>query len=160
MQLKLVTVALDPVTGGFPEDPLAGIEAEPLSVVEHFFHHDGLPHLLLVVHLRPLDQHKRQSGARLRDAGPRAELALDERELFDRLRVWRNGRADADGVPPYVVLTNRQLADVARRRPTTLAQLHEIAGFGDAKTERYGPGVLEVVAREPTTPPEAVSDAT
>lgn len=149
-----------PVTGGFPEDPLAGIEAEPLSVVEHFFHHDGLPHLLLVVHLRPFDQNKRHSGRRLRDAGPRAELALDERELFDRLRAWRNGRAEADGVPPYVVLTNRQLAEVARRRPTTLTALHEIAGFGDAKTARYGPGVLDVVARESAAPPEAQSDAT
>lgn len=159
MQLKLVTVALDPATGGFPEDPLADLDAEPLSVVEHFFHHDGLPHLLLVVHLRPIDQPRRPTTTRLRDAGPRAELAIDERGLFDRLRAWRNGRAEADGVPPYVVLTNRQLADVARRRPTTLDALHEIAGFGDAKTERYGPGLLQVVAREAPSAAEATGDA-
>ncbi len=40
MDLKLITVAIDPATGAFPENPLAGIEAEPLSVVEHFFHHE------------------------------------------------------------------------------------------------------------------------
>lgn len=154
MDLRLVTVALDPATGRFPENPLGAFDAEPLSVVEHFFHHAGLPHLLLVVHLRPRELGRTGSSAtpRLRDSGPRAELAPDERDLFDRLRAFRNGRAEADGVPPFVVLTNRQLADVARRRPHTLAALREISGFGDAKTERYGAALLQLVLANPPVP--------
>jgi hypothetical protein len=49
-----VTVSLDPETGVFPAHPLDGIDGEILSVVEHFFHFAGLPHLLLVVHHRPI----------------------------------------------------------------------------------------------------------
>lgn len=37
MTLRLVTVAYVPSTGAFPEDPLAGIEGELLSVVERVF---------------------------------------------------------------------------------------------------------------------------
>lgn len=43
MQLKLLTLAYDPENGGFPSDPLDEIEGEVLSVVEHLFHHGGLP---------------------------------------------------------------------------------------------------------------------
>lgn len=50
MKLRLMTAAFDPEQGGFPADPLAEIEGEVLSVVEHFFHTDDRPHLLLLVH--------------------------------------------------------------------------------------------------------------
>lgn len=53
MQLKLITVRYDRATGGFPADPLAELEGEIVSVVEHFFQQGGLPHLLLIVHYRP-----------------------------------------------------------------------------------------------------------
>lgn len=47
MQLKLIIQPFDPETGGFPPDPLLNIEGEVVHVVEHFFQHSGLPHLLL-----------------------------------------------------------------------------------------------------------------
>ncbi len=46
MDLKLVTDALDRATGRFPESPLAGVDAEPLSVIERSFRHAGLPYVL------------------------------------------------------------------------------------------------------------------
>ncbi len=53
MELELITVAFDPESGGFPQEPLCDVEGEVLSVIEHFFEHSGVPHLLLVVHHRP-----------------------------------------------------------------------------------------------------------
>ena len=38
MKLRLITVAFDSEQGGFPADPLASVEGEVISVVEHFFH--------------------------------------------------------------------------------------------------------------------------
>lgn len=146
MLLTLVTVALDPDTGTFPAQPLAELDGEVVSVVEHFFHHAGLPHLLLVVHHRGAPAEPRTQ--RTRKASVRSELTPDEQGLFDRLRAWRNGRAQADGVPPYVLLTNRQLAAVARRRPTTTAALREIDGIGDGKVGRFGRDLLDVLASE------------
>lgn len=109
MKLLLVTVALDPETGGFPTDPLAGVEGEILSVVEHFFHFGGLPHLLLVVHHRPLrtdeDVAKRNKRRRV---DPMVEMSPEEKRLYEALRAWRAGRAEADGVPVYVLFNNEQ----------------------------------------------------
>lgn len=149
MKLRLITVAFDTEQGGFPADPLAEIEGEVLSVVEHFFHTDERPHLLLVVHYRPAREIRAapqpQPQARPADPGVRAELSEPERDVFDRLRSWRNSRAVAEGIPPYVLLTNRQLAEVARRRPTTLSALREVGGIGEAKAGRFGTDLLAVV---------------
>jgi superfamily II DNA helicase RecQ len=136
MTLRLVTVAFNPSTGAFPEDPLAGLEGELLSVVEHFFHYDGLPHLLLVCYLREpgetpagkKDPQKHRQQEKQPDV--RAELSPDERAIYERIRAWRQARAEADGLPPYALLTNRQAAEVARHAPRTLAALKEIKEIG------------------------------
>ena len=148
MKLSLVTLALDPTSGAFPSSPLEGIDGEVISVVEHFFHHGGLPHLLLVVHHRPASGPGRPKKTRGRPPSPRDELAEPERELFDRLRAWRAGRAQADGVPPYVLLTNRQLADLARTRPATRKGMRDIVGIGEAKANKLGAEVLAVIHAE------------
>src|SRR5438876_7508958 len=57
--------------------------------------------------------------------------------LFDRLREWRRKRAQADGVPAYVVFSDRTLAEIAERKPKDWADLAGIAGVGPAKLERY-----------------------
>jgi hypothetical protein len=68
--------------------------------------------LLLVVHVRPqLDERRR---ARRQRESPRTTLDPAEAELYDRLRAWRNSRAQTEGVPPYVLFTNRQLAAILR----------------------------------------------
>lgn len=155
MQLKLITVGFDAGSGSFPVDPLAQIEGEIVSVVEHFFQHNGMPHLLLIVHYRPQRElraapapsHPSNGVPAAPAATIRAELSEEERDLFDRLRAWRNGRAQAEGVPPYVLLHNRQLAQIARRRPCTLAALREIDGIGEAKAGRFGADVLAVLTQ-------------
>ena len=66
--------------------------------------------------------------------------------LFDRLREWRRKRAQADGVPAYVVFSDRTLAEIAERKPRDWADLAGIAGVGPAKLERYADEVLTVIA--------------
>jgi hypothetical protein len=51
--------------------------------------------------------------------------------LFETLRAWRSERCKQEGIPPYVICNNRQLAAVAKARPPTLAALGRIDGFGD-----------------------------
>ncbi len=154
MKLRLITVAFDAEQGGFPADPLAAIEGEVMSVVEHFFQKDDVPHLLLIVHYRPVREVRAALApqAPAADPGVRAELSEPERVVFDRLRAWRNSRAQADGIPPYVLLTNRQLAELARRRPATLATLREISGIGEAKAGRFGADLLSVLLSCPEPP--------
>ncbi len=71
----------------------------------------------------------------------------DDQDLFRALRVRRSALAKAEAVPAYVVLPDRSLIDIVRRRPASLAEMAEVHGIGEAKLKRYGADFLEVVRR-------------
>ena len=68
--------------------------------------------------------------------------------LFEDLRVWRKGRADEMGKPPFMVFTDQTLRDAAVARPQTLRQLGAIRGIGDVKLEQFGPDMLAIIRRQ------------
>ncbi len=84
-----------------------------------------------------------RGAAKARAAGPVLEDAAAA--LFEALRRHRLGLARAQGVPPFVIASDRTLRDIAILSPTTIAQLRTAHGIGDAKAERYGAGLLGVV---------------
>ena len=63
-------------------------------------------------------------------------------DLFDALRALRSEIAAERGVPPYVIFHDRTLREMARLKPTTVFDLHEIYGIGDKKAADYGPRFL------------------
>ena len=62
------------------------------------------------------------------------------------LKEWRLKRSKRDDVPAYVVFHNSTLAEIAARRPRTIAELASVPGVGPAKLERYGRDVLDALA--------------
>ncbi|MVA75541.1 DNA helicase RecQ [Auraticoccus sp. F435] len=74
------------------------------------------------------------------------DLDPEQQELFQRLRAWRAGVAQEQGVPAYVVFSDATLAGIATARPADEAALRAVSGVGEAKLTRYGAAVLEVVA--------------
>jgi ATP-dependent DNA helicase RecQ len=79
----------------------------------------------------------------------RRELTLSEADelLYRELKSLRSRLAAEAQVPPYVICHDRTLAELAEKRPTSIDELHGISGLGQAKIERYGAALLEVVAR-------------
>jgi ATP-dependent DNA helicase RecQ len=73
-------------------------------------------------------------------------LPYDE-ALFERLRQVRSRLARASRVPPYLVCSDRTLRDMARKRPTTGAEMLRVHGIGEAKLARYGQTFLDEMAR-------------
>ena len=151
MKLKVFTLRLDAVTGAFDDSALTGFldGREALSVHEHFLVHEAVPTWALLVSYRDLT-----SGGDGRADQPRsggrdwwAELADDERPAFEALRRWRSDRAKRDGKPPYLLLTNRQMFDVARARPTSVTALMEIQGIGAGKAGDFGQELLAVLSQ-------------
>jgi len=69
-----------------------------------------------------------------------------DRSLFDALRTWRRAEAEERHVPPYVIFNDRTLREIARVRPSTLVQLRDVHGIGDAKLEAFGRALLDVLA--------------
>jgi ATP-dependent DNA helicase RecQ len=68
-------------------------------------------------------------------------------ELFETLRALRRELAAERGVPPYVILHDRSLRDLARRRPATRDELLAVHGIGQAKADAYGAALLAAVGK-------------
>jgi ATP-dependent DNA helicase RecQ len=51
-------------------------------------------------------------------------------------------------VPPYVIFHDAHLAEIARRDPTDLGDLHGVPGVGATKLERYGEAVIAALHGE------------
>ena len=78
------------------------------------------------------------------DSDPGTWAGVD-RELFEVLRECRLQVARARRVPPYIVLHDTTLRDLARRRPTTSDELLQCYGIGVRKANDLGPLILEAV---------------
>jgi len=78
---------------------------------------------------------------------PEVALSPQDAALLDALRAHRLEVARAAGVPPYVVAHDRTLRDLVELKPATSGELLMAHGMGPAKAERYGAGLLAVVAR-------------
>lgn len=76
-----------------------------------------------------------------------SDLAPEAEALFQELRVLRKELADRQGVPAYIVFSDRVLQLIATRRPSSRAQLLDISGVGPTKLERYGAALLDVVRK-------------
>jgi len=72
--------------------------------------------------------------------------AEERPEGFEALKEWRLARARAEEIPAYLVFHNSTLAEIAGRRPRSLAELAAVPGVGPAKLERYGEDVLAALA--------------
>jgi superfamily II DNA helicase RecQ len=73
-------------------------------------------------------------------------LKPEEFEVFSRLRDWRKTVAEKEGVPVYVVLSNEQLAQMVQKKVNSKAGLQAVEGVGDARIEKYGEALLQVLA--------------
>jgi superfamily II DNA helicase RecQ len=77
-------------------------------------------------------------------------LSPEEFALFSRLRDLRKRLAEEEAVPLYAVLTNEQLAAIARARPENRAGLVAIDGIGEGRADKYGDRLLAAVEQVST----------
>jgi len=73
------------------------------------------------------------------------ELAPFDGMLYSQLKDLRNELAERDGVPAYVVFSNKTLEAFARLRPRSVEAGLRIKGVGPAKAEKYLEPFLEVL---------------
>ncbi|MFE5535150.1 ATP-dependent DNA helicase UvrD2 [Streptomyces sp. NPDC056492] len=66
--------------------------------------------------------------------------------LYERLREWRAGQAQEQGLPAYCVFTDKTLVAIAEAQPSEEGELSMIAGVGRRKLDRYGADVLAICA--------------
>ena len=65
--------------------------------------------------------------------------------LFEHLRALRKSTASEQGVPPFVVFSDKTLHEMARFLPSTKIDLLNISGVGTSKLEKYGEQFLYAI---------------
>ena len=67
-------------------------------------------------------------------------------ELFDILRRERKVIADKAGVPPYIVFSDKSLAEMAQYYPQSKDNILKINGVGEFKYEKYGDIFINIIS--------------
>ncbi len=68
-----------------------------------------------------------------------------ETALFNILNTIRNDLAELEDIPPYVVVKDAALVELATYLPHTPNDLRKISGFDDGRIQRYSKYFLEAV---------------
>ncbi len=79
-----------------------------------------------------------------------------DQELFELLRILRKQIALEQGIPPYVVFSDRSLHDMASIFPRNDESLLTVSGVGEVKLERYGRQFLRLIDRYCSEHPDRV----
>ena len=74
-------------------------------------------------------------------------LSSEDMKLFEQLRTLRKQLADEQGVPPYVVFSDKTLVELSLLKPTTRDEMLTVSGIGEVKLDRYAEPFLKVIAR-------------
>jgi ATP-dependent DNA helicase RecQ len=82
------------------------------------------------------------------------DLPPERKKLFSNLRALRARIANTQGVPPYVIFSDKTLYGMLSVMPRSLEQLRGIEGVGDIKLRKYGPVFLAAINEEPDDRPK------
>ncbi len=89
-----------------------------------------------------------QPGGEKKPAKTPAALSdAKERELFEKLRLARLKQSRIQGVPPYVIFSDRTIIDICKRLPLTREELLAVDGIGNAKADKYGRLIINEVKK-------------
>ncbi len=72
------------------------------------------------------------------------EAEVDQ-DLLGMLKAKRKELADAAGIPPYVIFSDKTLLEMAAYYPQSRESLLDVYGIGQKKLETYGEAFLEVI---------------
>ena len=74
--------------------------------------------------------------------------------LFAKLRSLRKEISEREGLPPYALFTNEQLAAMVRQKVRTKQQMSDIDGVGPARLEKYGAQFLALIQTQSEAAPK------
>ncbi len=76
------------------------------------------------------------------------KLTTDQEALLERLKAVRMELARQQGVPAFVIFSDKTLREMAFLSPRSRRELLEVSGIGEYKAERYGEAFLAVLREE------------
>ncbi|MFZ3215326.1 MAG: ATP-dependent DNA helicase RecQ [Candidatus Acidiferrales bacterium] len=77
---------------------------------------------------------------------PSASPGVDP-ELREYLREWRRVTSRKLNIAAFIIMHDSSLDHLCQVQPRSLSELRTVSGFGERKTELYGPEILEALER-------------
>lgn len=76
-----------------------------------------------------------------------SEADLTETEIYivDNLKSWRAMKAEEESIPPYMVVWDQHLMEVAKAKPRTKDELLKVKGFSEKRVAKYGDEILTIL---------------
>jgi len=151
MLVRILTLRFSTALDGFDDASLVDFIKDKvvLSLKEYFFIKNETPYLAIIINYEAVAEStntiKKGERRGSRDEAWRSLLQDKDMPLFDSLRSWRAEYCKKEGVPPYIICKNEELAKIVVAKPQSITALIQIDGFGKAKAEKYGKAILEVL---------------
>lgn len=73
------------------------------------------------------------------------EEKIENKDLFNKLKLWRKEKANILGIKPYIIFSDSTLIELANKVPKDKEHLLRIRGMGEKKFEKYGDEVLNII---------------
>lgn len=71
--------------------------------------------------------------------------AKDEEQIYQALKKWRLKKAEESNLPPYYILSNATLDNIAKAKPTSLLDLLDIKGLGKKTIKKFGEEIIGII---------------
>jgi ATP-dependent DNA helicase RecQ len=96
----------------------------------------------------PKDNYIEKENTYTSKASRRSEVLTSKGlELFDTLRQVRMELAKEEGMPPYIIFTDKTLTDMCRKLPLNKDEMLDVVGVGESKYEKYGQAFIDVISK-------------
>jgi ATP-dependent DNA helicase RecQ len=80
--------------------------------------------------------------------GASAKIAAGiDPELREYMREWRRVASRKMNIAAFIIMHDTSLDHLCQVQPRSLAEIRKVSGFGERKTEMYGPAILEALER-------------
>ena len=156
MLIKIITLKFDPVFEKFDDTEFMDFikDKDILSAQDHFFIKNSSPYIAVIIQYLPYHTENvlgqvagKKSDKKSKQSDDSWKKLVLEKDfpLFNFMRDWRLERSKKEGIPPYLICTNKQLAQIIKNRPDSFAELQKISGIGKAKIEKYGKDFLTLL---------------
>lgn len=84
---------------------------------------------------------KKQSNPKTKNKLPK----IEDKELFELLRVWRLEHSQKLNMPPYFIFSQVALIEIANKKPMTMEELLQIKGIGKINSNKYSEYIFNII---------------
>jgi ATP-dependent DNA helicase RecQ len=88
---------------------------------------------------------RNKTGSKANQTRASADLTPKEWGMFDEMKALRMKLARAEGMPPYIIFSDKTLVEMCVKLPKSREEMLQVSGVGEYKFEKYGEQFLTLI---------------